>query len=287
VRYIATALIRTYRRFICMEYTNYPSLPEGRKRLTALVRAAGDVIRIDDATRLLHLNRSQASKTLSRWVAQGWLRRVGHGAYVAASLDSLGSEHVLDDPWILVPSLFAPAYVGGRTAAQHWDLTEQIFNDIAVMTARLVRRKSERHHGATFSLKHISDGKIFGTKPLWRGHTKVPVSDVHRTVIDLLDDPAIGGGIQHVADCLAAYLRRPDRDDAKLTDYASRLGNGAVFKRLGFLVENDPTCAQLAADCRLLLTKGNAKLDPKLDNSKLITRWRLWVPPFWVASTRL
>ena len=270
-----------------MEYTNLSSLPEGRKRLTVLVREAGDVIRIDDAARLLHFDRSQAAKTLSRWVTQGWLRRVGRGAYVAASLDSLGSEHVLDDPWILAPSLFAPAYIGGRSAAEHWDLTEQIFNDITVMTARTVRKKSEEHHGATFTLKHIDEAKIFGTRLLWRGRTRVPISDVHRTIVDLLDDPAIGGGIRHIADCLAAYLRRADRDDAKLIDYASRLGNGAVFKRLGFLVENDPTCVQLAAQCRLLLTKGNAKLDPRLDHNKLITRWRLWVPPFWAASARL
>jgi len=55
----------------------------------------------------------------------------------------------------------------------------------------------------------------------------------------MLDDPALGGGIQHVSDCLAAYLKRADRDDARLIGYADRLGNGAVFKRLGFLAETD------------------------------------------------
>ena len=34
-----------------------------------------------------------------------------------------------------------------------------------------------------------------------------------------------------------AYLTQPDRDDNTLTDYAERTGNGAIFKRLGFLVE--------------------------------------------------
>ena len=31
--------------------------------------------------------------------------------------------------------------------------------------------------------------------------------------------------------------KRTDRDDQKLIEYGDRLGNGAVFKRLGFLAE--------------------------------------------------
>jgi hypothetical protein len=33
--------------------------------------------------------------------------------------------------------------------------------------------------------------------------------------------------------------------------------------------------------CRAKLTAGNAKLDPKLDNTRLVTRWRLWMPEHW------
>src|ERR1035437_8835384 len=105
-----------------MEYAAPTALPEGRQRLTALVSGAGDTICVDDAVRLLNLDRTTAAKFLARWTLQGWLRRVGRGVYVPVSLDSLSSEHVLDDPWILVPALFFPGYVGGRTAAEFWDL---------------------------------------------------------------------------------------------------------------------------------------------------------------------
>lgn len=262
------------------------SLPEGRQRLTALVSGAGDVIRVDDAARLLDLDRDAAAKTLARWTAQGWLRRVRRGAYVAVSLDTLDSEHVLDDPWVLVPSLFSPGYVGGRTAAEYWDMTEQIFNDIVVFTAKAVREKSQKHHGATFTLKHTAPEKLFGTKTVWRGRSKVMVSDLERTIVDMLDDPAIGGGIQHVADCLADYLRRKDRNDAQLLAYIERLGNGAVFKRLGFLAEDDESAAWLVEQCRARLTKGNVKIDPTLDCPRLVTRWRLWIPDFWARRGR-
>ncbi len=259
-------------------------LPRGRARLAAVIQAAGDVVHIDDVTQVLDMTRALAAKLLSRWADQGWLRRVGTGAYVPVQLDLLAAEQVVQDPWILVPVLFAPAYIGGRTAAEHWDLTEQIFRDIVVFTARPVREKTVERQGAVFTLKHIRDELIFGTKTVWRGQTRIAVSDVHRTIVDMLDDPAVGGGIQHVDDCFAQYLKRSDRDPEKLVEYAVRHGNGAIFKRLGFLAERHPEGQVLVEAARSRLTKGHAKLDPSLSCDRLVTRWRLRVPPSWLKG---
>ncbi len=257
-------------------------LPRGRIQLRQVLAASGDVIHISDVTKVLSVSRTEAAKRLARWREQGWLSRVGAGAYVPASLDTLGADRVLDDGWILVPELFAPAYVAGRTAAEHWDLTEQIFKDIAVVTGQTIRQRQQNRQGFDFTLKHLDPGKIFGTQIVWRHQTKVPVSDVHRTIIDMLDEPALGGGIQHVADCLATYLERSDRNDHMLVEYGDRLGNGAVFKRLGYLVERRSDSASLVELCRSRLTAGNAKLDRALDCRRLISRWRLLVPQLWV-----
>lgn len=261
-------------------------LPKGRSDLIAVIREAGDVVHVEDVVRALHMSRTDASKRLSRWTKQGWLRRVGRGAYVAASVDTLANEHVLDDPWVLVPALFAPAYIGGRTAAEHWDLTEQLFKDIVVVTGQTLRSRRQQRHGAIFTLKHINVEKIFGTRTVWRHHTKVDVSDLHRTIVDILGDPAMGGGIQHVADCLRAYLARKDRDDRKLIEYAEQLGNGAIFKRLGFLAERDPNGTSLIQPCAARLTAGNAKLDSAFPAQRLITKWKLWVAQSWAAPPR-
>jgi predicted transcriptional regulator of viral defense system len=258
-------------------------LPQGRVQLQQVLAAGGDVIHISDVAKALAVSRTEAAKRLARWREQGWLSRVGSGAYVPASIDTLGSERVLDDAWVLVPALFAPAYVGGRTAAEHWDLTEQIFKDIVVVTGQMIRERHQRRQGFEFTLKHLKPEKIFGTAPAWRRNTKVPVSDVHRTIIDMLDDPALGGGIQHVSDCLDAYLKRSDRNDQKLVEYGDKLGNGAVFKRLGLLAERRSEAA-LAELCRARLTAGNAKLDPALDCKRLISRWRLLIPPSWAPG---
>ena len=260
------------------------TLPEGRAKLVKVVTAAGDVLEIADVAAVLKIPRVQAAKLLSRWASQGWLRRVGKGAYVSVPLEFLDAETVVQDPWILVPPLFGPAYIAGRTAAEHWDLTEQIFRDIVVCTARPVRNATIERETAIFKLKHVPEKLFFGTKTVWRSQTKVAVSDIHRTIVDVLNDPELGGGIQHIADCFDRYLKKAESDPQKLVEYAEAIGNGAIFKRLGFLAERHPNGAELAEASRTRLTNGHAKLDPVLDCSRLITRWRLRVPNSWIEG---
>lgn len=270
-----------------MEYTkeNFSESPaRPYARLAAVLRDAGPLIRIENVIAALGLDRKSAAKTLARWCAQGWLQRVGRGIYTAIPLDARATEQVLEDPWILVPSLFDSAYIGGWTAAEHWDLTEQLFRDIFVFTTRNIRARRRDVHGITFLLRHIQPDALFGTRNIWRGQIKVQVSDIHRTIIDMLADPAVGGGIRHVAECFAAYFRLKEANSETLIQYAERLGNGAVFKRMGFLAETIPDQKALAEACGKRLTHGNAKLDPALECPRLIRRWRLWIPKTWVGA---
>jgi predicted transcriptional regulator of viral defense system len=93
--------------------------------------------------------------------------------------------------------------------------------------------------------------------------------------------PQTGGGIDHVADCLSEYGKLRNADQVALLSHATNFGNGAIFKRLGFLAEAHLHDEGLAAACRTRLTKGNAKLDPGLDCDQLVTAWNLWVPARW------
>ncbi len=282
------------------------TLNRGKKRLSLLVQSAGDFVRIEDAEKTLNLSRTQSAKLLSQWASQGWLRRVGVGTYIPVPLNLLDSRQVIEDPWILVPTLFSPAYIGGRTAAEYWDLTEQIFRDVVVFTSRPIRSRSVKSQSVTFTLKNIKKKKIFGTQIVWRGQTQVAVSDVYKIFIDMLDDTSIGGGIQHISDCFDNFMKQKHNKKLKeyskkfdnykqwkeqsfktLISYAERLGNGAVFKRLGFLAERHPEGYDLAVSCKKNLTQGNAKLDSSLKCDYLVTRWRLWVPKSWLGRVVL
>ena len=183
-----------------------------RARLATVLQAAKDLVTIDAAVAALGVDRLQAAKTLARWQQQGWLKRVGRGLYAPIPLDAISTEQVLSDPWILVPARFDPAYIGGWTAAEHWNMTEQLFRSIFVFTARPLRARELVIQGVPFTLKRIQKTAIFGTRTLWRSHTRVAISDKHRTMVDLLANPATGGGLRHVESCLKHYLADRESD---------------------------------------------------------------------------
>ncbi len=259
-------------------------LPASRVRLAAVLRATRDVVSIEATAKTLALDNTGAAKLLSRWRKQGWLRRIGRGLYVPVPLDLAGSEQVVEDPWVLVPALFGECYIGGWTAAHHWDLTEQLFNETVVFTTRRVGAKRASAQGVTFLLHHIGKQRQFGLKSIWRGSKRVNVSDPARTMIDMLAMPDTGGGIDHVADCLAAHAKSTAFDGSLLIRYAEQFGNGAVFKRLGFLAETHLHNRDLAEGCATRLTQGYTQLDPARPSRHLHTTWRLWVPERWLKA---
>ena len=253
-----------------------------RERLTAILRNTKGTISVADAASILGVDASNAAKMLSRWNKKGWMSRIRRGLYIPVPLDSLTTDIPLEDPWLVADRLFSPCYIGGWSAAEYSDLTEQIFSTIMVMTAQKPRNRNPVIKDTVFMLRTISENAMFGLKPVWRGQVKISVSDPTRTILDILVDPGLGGGIRSVNEMLGNYLRSKSKNLDLLIQYGDRLGNGAIFKRLGFLL--DKFAAQetkVIENCFLRLTAGNAKLDPTLNNTKLITKWRLWVPENW------
>jgi predicted transcriptional regulator of viral defense system len=253
-----------------------------RERLSALIRGTKGTISVPEAASILQVSPSQVSKMLSKWANKGWLSRVRQGLYVPVPIESRTSDVPLEDPWVIADRLYSPCYIGGWSAAEYWGLTEQIFRTIVVMTAQRPRNRKPNIKGTAFLLRTVAEKTMFGLKPVWRGQIKVSVSDSTRTILDMLSDPQLGGGIRSTSDMFKNYLKSKEKDMDLLIEYADRLGNGAVFKRLGFLLEQFAGNEQSIIDrCKTKLTKGNARLDPKITAGKLITRWRLWVPENW------
>lgn len=250
-----------------------------RERLSKLIREGGKLFNVAQAAQILEISDNNAAKALARWRNQGWLNRIKRGIYIPVPIESANVDRALEDGWIVIPKLFGPTYVGGWSAAEYWDLTEQIFRDICVFSARPVIKRQQVIHNLSFFVTHTAIEHHFGTRPVWRKGEKIMVSDPTKTIVDMLSNPVVGGGIQHVIDCLKQFFKSDHFNAEQLIEYAKKLGNRAVFKRLGFIAtqllgeENS-----LVSGCEAILSKGNAQLDPAFKGDKLITRWRLFVP---------
>ena len=250
-----------------------------RKQLSRLLRDSPPVLTAGAAASALGLTHTTAARRLAAWSRAGWLARVRRGAYVPVPIESASADVALEDPWSVATAMFAPCYIGGWSAAEHWGLTEQLFGSLCVMTIKRPRDRKPVLRKARFELHTVAESNFIGLKTVWRGGTRVQVSDPARTVIDMLADPTLAGGIRHLIEMLATLLHDQPKETAKLGVYAGKLGIGSVFKRLGYLLQRDhPNQSALIELCRKNLSAGYAKLDPALPADRLATAWRVWVP---------
>lgn len=258
-----------------------------RSQLSRLLRDNPPIVTTAEAAAVLKLTPEVAARRLAAWSRAGWLARIRRGAYVPVPIESESPDIALDDTWAVAKAMFDPCYVGGWSAAEHWGLTEQIFGSLCVMTATRPRDRKPVLRKARFELHTVPAAHFVGLKTIWRGGTRVQVSDPARTLIDMLTDPALGGGIRHVAEMLTNLLSEHPKEVGKLSSHAAKLGIGSVYKRLGFLLQRDhPEQAALIEACRANLSAGYAKLDPALPADRLITIWRVWIPASELRETK-
>lgn len=248
-----------------------------RKILTALTALEQPTLSVDDVLDRFDLNRQAANLMMSRLARKGWLRRLRRGVYAIVPLSSSSSQPVVENPLTVAMRLFKPCYISGWTAAEYWDLTEQIYNVIVVYSSTPQRKAIQEIGGVKYRIRRVPEDTLYGTVRLWYGRVPVQMASPERMIIDILDAPEMGGGCRQTLDTVRAYWRRTQKNTENLISCAEKLGRGSVFKRLGFTAElfNNPD-PEWTDRCLNGLTKGITLLDPSGPRKGPTTsRWRL------------
>ena len=259
-----------------------PSGISGRNRhlLATLHRSFSGPFSVQEAASALVLSTPRTHRLLAYLADRGWLLRLRRGLYTSVPLEVVHAQEWVEDPWVVASKLYgASSYIGGWSACEHWNLTEQLFRDTVVITTRRMRSALDEVQGFTFRVKRTKPNRIFGIRSVWRGRTRVNISDPSRTVADIVSDPSLGGGIRHVTDVLETYFESEYLNEDLLVGYVERLGNRTAFKRLGYLAETinvgSPTFLQY---CRDRMSSGTSLLDPSLPaRGPYLRRWNLRV----------
>jgi len=248
---------------------------ENRVLLEQLHREMAGSFDVNSASDTLGLDAHRTRKLLAYLARRGWLSRVRRGLYVAVPLASDRPGEWMEDPWVVAEQTFSPCYIGGWTACQHWGMTKEVCPTILVVTAKRVRDRDRAIQGTQYHLTVRAETKLFGTTMIPRDQASVRVSDPTRTIVDLLDDPSLGGGMGAVASIAREYMGGGSRDDPLLIEYGDRLGNRAVFKRLGFILEDlgieAPELLKSSLERR---SAGLVALDPsEQTKGRIVRRW--------------
>lgn len=248
-----------------------------RNILGEIMRNGKYTIKNKDITEKFGLSRPLANKILLRLEKKEWLKRASRGVYILVPLSSPHPDIAPEDPWAMAMELFSPCYISGFSAAEYWDLTEQVFNTLVVFTTHHQRKSTRQIVHIHFRIHRIPERELFGTKKIWRNNIPLHVADRHRTVIDALDIPELAGGGRHMMDILRTYWTSSDSNPELLLKYALKLNRGVIFKRLAFTGELLGKVSDTwLKSCRDHISSGISKLDPAgPEKGPIITRWKL------------
>lgn len=248
---------------------------ENRRLLTTLHRSFPGPFSIDETAAVLDLDRERAARLLPYLASQGWLKRVHQGLYTAVPLEASTPTQWAEDPWVLISRVFQPGYIGGWSACHHWELTARLFHPVVIYTSKAIREREGMIDGVAYVARMIIASRMFGLRKIWRGKNRLDVSDPSRTIVDILDTPALGGGIRHISEVLENYFLSNHADEELLLQYVEQFGNGAIYKRLGLIADRLQLGSErLLETCQKRLTRGPAKLDPDgPDGGELDRTW--------------
>jgi predicted transcriptional regulator of viral defense system len=240
----------------------------GRKLIDGLA-SKGKTFTIQEARKLWGTNPNVTRVLLSRLESGGWIERVERGKYIIIPLGSRKGEATLSE-FVIASQLVEPCSIAYWSALHHHGLTEQAPGRVFIQTTGRKKKQALEIFGVSYRIIRISPKKYFGTQKQWIEEEEVFFTDAEKTIVDCLDKPQHCGGIIEVA----KSLKEGKYDKARLLEYALRIGNSGVVRRLGYLSELLGLKLKVPAPGR----KNYLLLDPTMpEKGERISKWGLRV----------
>lgn len=244
--------------------------------LTSMASQDKRIFRFQDAT-AYWTSVQQARKTLSRLAKNGWIKRLKRGLYLLVPLEAGIDGQWGDDPLLIGTQLTSEGIIAYWTALHFWQMTEQVPRTIFVQAKAQRSPAQEIILGVRYQFVSITPDRFFGIQKQTSKGMPFGITDREKTLIDACSRPDLCGGILQIAQALESV---EILDWKKLDQYLERFDSGAVYKRLGYLVERLNILMsdreERLKSWQSKLTQGIAWLEPGGARSGLInTRWRV------------
>ena len=250
--------------------------------IVELHEAGKPVFMLEDASRLTGLTGQSLQNLISRLTKKGIVSRLRSGLYTTVPFELGRAKDYMPNPYLVARAIVRQQlgedggyYISHASAMDLHQMVTQPQFIVHVTTNRQVKFHPTVM-GTAYRFVTAQQKHFFGFKKLWIEKSQmVYISDLEKTVLDGLKMPEYCGGISEVAK--GFWMKRDKINVSKLIDYAERMDIGAVYRRLGFLLETYEAATTAELDrLQHKLTKTYAPLDPTLPKDGThLARWRL------------
>lgn len=201
--------------------------------LSSLSEKKKNLFEIKDIIGELDCSYNYAKTIANRLVKKKWALHLEKGRYLIVPLDAGIESIYTEHEFVIASELVQPCYIAYWSAMNYHGLTEQVPFTVFVATTK--RRTNKKIHDVRYAFVTLSKNKFFGFETVNIAGKNIFVSDIEKTIADCLDHPEYCGDITEAAKAL--WNAKEDIDFEKLLDYAIKMKNRTILKRLGYLIQ--------------------------------------------------
>ncbi|HHI03348.1 MAG TPA: hypothetical protein ENL22_07500 [candidate division Zixibacteria bacterium] len=191
------------------------------------------VFTVDEATELFNTSKPMMNKLVHQLVKKRKLQRIQRGKYLVIPPVAWKTGRFTEEGVIIASYLVEPYYIGYWTALDFYGWTEQPSSTVFIASTKL--KRPVELQGTKFKFIKLRPERFFGFEEHWVGNQKVVVAEKEKTIADCLDQPRYCGEIVEAAKGI--WNGREDINFETVLKYALRMKNGAIIKRLGYLMD--------------------------------------------------
>ena len=174
---------------------------------------------------------------MRHYTRTGRLLRVRRGLYLTVPR-GFTPENCPVDPYLLASKVAPDSVLAYHTALELHGKAYSVHEEFVFLTRSKIRPlnfRGQRYRGVTFPKKLRDKGcELFGVVSVDRAGLDVQVTNLERTLVDLLDRPSLGGTWEEIWRSLE-MVEFFDLD--KVVQYAIYLGNATTAAKVGFFLE--------------------------------------------------
>lgn len=233
--------------------------------LNALIDQKKEFFTLTDTLNILQgKDYATVRKLLSDMTKRGVIMRIKDGLYhripYEKKLDQYFPNWHLTAEAMVQPKDY---YIGFYSALDIHGLITQPSIVEQIVNQEQVKPKIQQVKNVRFEFITLSKNRFFGYKNQWiDDFHKVNCSDPEKTFLDCLYKPDYAGGITEIVKAL--YKSKEKLQTTKFQEYLEKFNTQAVYKRLGFIVNQLGLFPDLQDFIYGKITSSYAPLDPSL-----------------------
>ena len=212
------------------QYKELKCIKMRKTRIAKRLSGLGEVFTIDEIRENTDLTDQALRKFIYRLKKEGWIEQIERGKYMQLPLGEKKGEYTVNE-FVIGSRLVDPHCIAYWSALHHHGFTEQIPNTVFLQTTSRKKKQQLEIFGINYKIVRLIPEKFFGIMKERFEDTAVNITDKEKTIVDCFDKPKHCGGLIEVIKAIITE----DYDSERLVDYAKRIGNTGVIRRLGFL----------------------------------------------------